>query len=70
MLPFGGGRPVKVKKLRTDRRIAAADAPPAVRDPESGAILWAPLIRHGARFPARPDHPALLLEIVRAEKKS
>ena len=69
MLPFGGSRPVKVKKLRTDRGIAAADAPPAVRDPESGEILWAPLIRHGGRFPAVPGGGALLLEVVRAEKK-
>ena len=68
MVPFGGKNPVKVKKLRTGRGIAAADTPPVVRDPESGEILWAPLVRHGARFPAAPGGAALLLEISRAEK--
>ena len=68
MVPFGGNSPVKVKKLRTDRGIPAADAPPAVRDPGTGEILWAPLIRHGARFPAVPGGDALLFTVVRAEK--
>jgi len=68
MVPFGGSSPVKVKKLRTNRGIPAADAPPAVRDPGTGEILWAPLIRHGARFPAVPGGDALLFAVVRAKE--
>ena len=63
MIPFGGSSPVGVKKLRTDRGVAAAEAPPAVREPESGEILWAPLVRHGAAFPAVAGRRALRLGV-------
>ena len=70
MIPFGGKTPVKIKKLRADRGIPAAEAPPAVRDPESGEILWAPRIRHGARYPAVPGGAALLLAVAHAERST
>lgn len=50
MIPFGRKSPVKWKRLRVDRKIPRAAAPPLLRMPD-GAILWSPLIRHSALAP-------------------
>lgn len=46
MRPFGREDEVKLKKLRTDRKIAAAALPYLLKTPD-GVILWAPGVRHG-----------------------
>ncbi len=47
MTPFGQDGEVKLKKLRTDRKVAAGALPYLLKTPD-GAILWAPGVRHGA----------------------
>ncbi len=47
MRPFGREDEVKLKKLRTDRKIAAAALRYLLKTPD-GVILWAPGVRHGA----------------------
>lgn len=62
MVPFGRDKAESVKKLRVDRKIAAFEAPPAVRTTD-GIILWAPKIRHGAHFPAKEGRAAVKIEL-------
>lgn len=52
-----GGRRVKWKKLRIDRGVARADAPPLLRLPD-GEAIWSPGIRHGAFAPIAPETTA------------
>ncbi|MGE4563520.1 MAG: tRNA lysidine(34) synthetase TilS [Victivallaceae bacterium] len=49
MRPFGREGEVKLKKLRTDRKIAAAALPYLLKTPD-GVILWAPGVRHGGDY--------------------
>ena len=52
MLPFGGREPVKVKKLRIDRKIPAYPVLPLLYDRER-RVLWMPFCRHCGHCPAR-----------------
>ena len=44
MIPFGNSSPVKIKKLRTDRKIPAKLQFPVVKDADT--VIWAPMVRH------------------------
>lgn len=59
LIPFGGSKPVSLKKLRTDRRIPASTPCPVVTAPD-GTILWAPLIRHTIHAPVTPETRRIL----------
>ncbi len=52
MVPFGSVSAVKVKKLRTDRRIPAYPALPLLRD-SGRRVLWMAFVRHSAHCPVR-----------------
>ena len=45
LIPFGKSNPVKIKKLRIDRKIASIPVLPVLRL-ENNTIIWAPNIRH------------------------
>jgi hypothetical protein len=45
VIPFGKSNPVKIKKLRIDRKIASIPVLPVLRL-ENNTIIWAPNIRH------------------------
>ena len=64
MLPFGGTEPVKVRKLRSERKVPALPPLPLLKDLH-GQVLWMAFVRHSAHHPVRPER-----EIVRifAEK--
>ena len=51
MVPFGRQTAVKLKKLRVDRKVPAAENQPVMKTC-GGEILWYPHIRRGAKFPA------------------
>lgn len=53
MVPFGAVYPVKVKKLRIDRKIPAYPVLPLLRD-QHGRVLWMPFCRHSAHCQVRP----------------
>ena len=46
-VPFGRSSAVSIKKLRTDRKIAAYPVLPVVRLASSGRAVWLPFIRNG-----------------------
>lgn len=59
LIPFGGSKPVSLKKLRTGRGIPASTPCPVVTSPD-GTILWAPLIRHTIHAPVTPETRRIL----------
>ena len=59
LIPFGGSKPVSLKKLRTGRGIPASTPCPVVTSPD-GTILWAPLIRHTVHAPVAPETRRIL----------
>ena len=65
LIPFGKTTPVKLKKLRIDRKIPAFRLLPVVTDP-TGEIIWAPFVRHGGKFNA--DNSSKIIKISVREK--
>ncbi len=63
--PFGRRTPVKIKKLRIDRKLPAFPVLPVVKTPD-GVVIWAPLVRHGNFAPvAEPESPIIAIQMER-----
>ncbi|MBO5668217.1 MAG: tRNA lysidine(34) synthetase TilS [Lentisphaeria bacterium] len=60
MLPFGRKNQVKIKDLRTRRKVPAFPANPVLRIP-GGNVLWLPGIHHSGELLMRPDEPGVMI---------
>lgn len=64
IIPFGKKSPVKLKKLRIDRKIPSFRLLPVIVA-AGGEIIWAPLVRHGECFCATNSSKAIIKISVR-----
>jgi len=67
LIPFGSTSPVKLKKLRTDRRIPSLPVLPVLRD-ASGKVLWAPFIRHSCHGKVPSGGKSVIIRIFDGKK--